>query len=831
MVSLTCVLSAVGSSAIIDILVLGPVGSAFSRVSGAFQPDDLVIVEGPADLVDGAVVDDLASRRRRGGAGQRSCGPATGSLTCLELADSAGSCFCGGAAAPRNGDTLMARIVLPKRRGPAIYLGATVLVGVILVLTVYRSGEGATEAEAKRWASAQLYTLTRAEESLRNELDYKIRAHLNNLPEAVPSLTDPALESLLNSFDDQQIFLRRYDKEGESVYEIPKGSARVPQLLPEDLATSLGWAEEEVNALDSLIELEKPTSARTRGLLRYTVPIWSSDPRPEPRGMLCLWFQSSWMFRQRLQTLLPESYSFALYAERGMEESDVLPSIVYHSADPSLEHSDSPASRAFVQALLDDTKMLEGVDFKYDVSIPRRTGGWRKEVVAWAPVGMVAGKRQLILGMSTPYDVAVEYTQRSFLMQMGLLALGLLLLGVGLHYFQRVRQEAITGELGQGPHSALRRYREVFAENPTAMLVCNEDARVVDCNYSAERWIGFSRQEVLGLVLTDVFEEDSIQPLWESLLREGNLHASDVHLVRQEDKTPRLSEVWGRNIGDHWILMAHDVEKRRDLEQQVARLRRIDSMGALTLTLAHDFNNLLGQVQILVSNLRADVPPGSEMNGGLEAIETKIDDASVLVGSLLTFREGVIADEQVWLEPVLRDFVIHRRRVLPEGISLVFNMRGEMPSVWITPYSLRRVLDNLCVNACDAMPYGGTLTVHCYGRTIAANQATEQLPADQYAVLEISDSGTGMKRDTLDNIFEPFFTTKEKGNGLGLWTVYNVIRRTGGLVVPTSRLGKGSTFTIYLPHRPPKVDGARKRHPGPPQNGQLHDVQDPEDES
>jgi signal transduction histidine kinase len=348
------------------------------------------------------------------------------------------------------------------------------------------------------------------------------------------------------------------------------------------------------------------------------------------------------------------------------------------------------------------------------------------------------------------------------------------------------------------------------------MLILDEQANLIDCNHSAERLIGQSRHDSVGVPLADLFEADSIGPLWASLREKENLHIRDAVLVRRADLQPILVEVWGRLIGDHWILMAHNVEQRRELDQQVARIRRMDSIGSLASTLAHDFNNLLGQIQILVSHLKSEAPPGSELEGDVGAIEKKVDDATQLVSNLLASRETVASREPVWIEPVLKEFAADQPKVLPDRIRLSVDVRSDMPSIWITPHALRRVLDNLCRNACDAMPYGGTLTLRAYGKRIDASSSTEQLPADHYTILEVSDTGAGMSREVLESIFDPFFTTKGQGQGmgLGLWTVYRIIRRVDGLIQVHSRVGKGTQFTIYLPHRAPKPKDAHRSRIG-----------------
>jgi signal transduction histidine kinase len=160
------------------------------------------------------------------------------------------------------------------------------------------------------------------------------------------------------------------------------------------------------------------------------------------------------------------------------------------------------------------------------------------------------------------------------------------------------------------------------------------------------------------------------------------------------------------------------------------------------------------------------------------------------------------------LEQLLKEFVANERKVIPQEIQLEITIDEEAPAVWITPFALRRVLDNLCRNACDAMRYGGELRIRLFARRLTAVQGADRLPPGHYAVIEVSDTGVGMSHEMLDTVFEPFFSTKGQGSGtgLGLWTVYKIIRRAGGVVHVRSRLGKGTRFTIYLPNTKPHED-------------------------
>jgi PAS domain S-box-containing protein len=436
----------------------------------------------------------------------------------------------------------------------------------------------------------------------------------------------------------------------------------------------------------------------------------------------------------------------------------------------------------------------------YQLTLPSVNEGDRVEVVSHVPIFLRWG-----VGMSTPYEHvhANASGQRLMLITLGSVALGILAAAVVFFVIQVVQRER---ELKAVEAS----YQGLFAENPTSMLVLDEEGRIIDCNFSAVKLLGLLPKDAKGKLIFEIFTPESVGPLWKALAEQGNLHAIDVRWKRQDDGAETVAEVWGRRIGDRWMLMAHDVGERREFEQQMARLKRMDSMGALASTLAHDFNNLLGQIQIMVSNLRADFPPNSEAAVDLLAVEGKVEDASQLVAGILAFRENVVSAEPVHLEPVLRDFVAAQRKVLPEGITLASSIDSDLPSVWITPQGLRRVLDNLCKNASDAMPDGGMLSIRCTRRHLETTDAKQGLSAGVYAVIEVGDTGMGVSEATLEKLFQPFFTTKAggRGTGLGLWTVYKIMRQIGGDIRVQSRIGRGTRFELMFPHHPPTAENS-----------------------
>lgn len=708
---------------------------------------------------------------------------------------------------------------------PRVVRVALVVIAVALVGNValaWWSGQGIPSQVARLEGYDQLKLVRQARDGLERYIG-DIRSKIRDLASEKGIITpggtvadQMALDRVLTNKDLAEVQIRRFDPQGEQLLALPVMGQRFARPTASDLQELLDWAKsidplrrEEDVRLD-VVTIPTGNERQTTIALRYCTPVWKADSTRAFDGILTMWVSSDYLLTQYLFPLVKaQSYVFAVQSEIAEEERSLI--LLRHSAEPDWIRGGGKDADAFLNALTNNTRMFDEAGDDHDlVAIPQRDGRERKEVIAFASTILLPYR--WTLGLSTPYEVVIEpYSpyQRSMLLQV-LLTVGVLIILIGLLYYQRQRLQSEAREQRRRQLREMQHdYRELFAENPIAMLVINDQQQLADCNYSAERLLGISRQEAFNARLSDLFENSSLQSLWQSLQERGYAHARDAELVRSVDQTTVVVEAWGRRIGDHWVIMANDVEHRRDLERQIARLRRMDSMGSLASTLAHDFNNLLGQVQILVSNLRADLDPScGAVEGDLAAIEEKVDDASQLVANLLAFREDVVSKDPVWLETVLREFVANERKIIPHEIHLDFSVTEEAPPVWITPYALRRVMDNLCRNACDAMRYGGELRIRLSSRRLDSQHDADQLPAGLYAVIEVSDTGVGMSPEMLDTIFEPFFSTKGQGSGtgLGLWTVYKIVRRAGGAVHVRSRVGKGTRFTIYLPNAKPQED-------------------------
>ena len=343
-----------------------------------------------------------------------------------------------------------------------------------------------------------------------------------------------------------------------------------------------------------------------------------------------------------------------------------------------------------------------------------------------------------------------------------------------------------------------------------------------ECNDTLARLHGFaSAPQMEGLPLRDLF--DINQPknlaLTQEFLRAGYLVFDGESVKIGADGHTRyflnnvsgvvangfLVRVWGSQ---------REITEQRRLEAQLRQAQKMEAIGRLAGGVAHDFNNLLsvihGYTELLLRRFRKADPGRREA----EQVLTATERAAALTQQLLAFgRKQVLVPRVLDLNSVVKDMDHMLRRLIREDIGLIIRTDPELWLVRADPAQMEQVIINLAVNASDAMPHGGLVTLET--RNIQLDRAvSRQDPAlrpGRYVLLSVTDVGIGMDPETKARIFEPFFTTKElsKGTGLGLATVYGIVQQSGGHISVYSELGKGSTFNVYLPRAEGKLEAAR----------------------
>lgn len=330
---------------------------------------------------------------------------------------------------------------------------------------------------------------------------------------------------------------------------------------------------------------------------------------------------------------------------------------------------------------------------------------------------------------------------------------------------------------------------------------------------------------------TDSFNEihpedrDRIKAIFEETVRTGVGQRAEYRFVIQ-DGSIRFIESQGSVIRGtegkpaNVVVVSRDVTERKNLEQQLLQSQKMEAVGQLAGGVAHDFNNLLtiinGYSQMLLDGLGADKPGRS----GLEEIRKAGDRAASLTRQLLAFsRRQVLAPQVLDLNAAVADISTMLQRLIGDNIQLATVQCVGLGRVKADPAQIGQVIMNLAVNARDAMPHGGKLTIETSNVNLDESYARSHagVKPGPYAMLAVSDTGIGMDTETRSHIFEPFFTTKgKKGTGLGLATVYGIVKQSGGNIWVYSEPGRGTTFKVYLPSVEEEMvtsySGARRAH-------------------
>jgi two-component system cell cycle sensor histidine kinase/response regulator CckA len=287
---------------------------------------------------------------------------------------------------------------------------------------------------------------------------------------------------------------------------------------------------------------------------------------------------------------------------------------------------------------------------------------------------------------------------------------------------------------------------------------------------------------------------------------ETGLSAIEVRGIKSAGGEERMAELFASPMGGQAILYLVDVSEQKALETKFAQSQKMQAVGQLAGGVAHDFNNLLtviiGNCEFLLMRHQAGDPSFKEIN----EVHQNALRAAALVSQLLAFsRKQTMQPKVLALGDVIGELAQMLRRLVGEGITLNVERESDLWAVHADEAQLGNAIINLVVNARDAMPSGGTVAIRTANQTVTQSSAlgTAIMPAGDYVRIEVSDTGTGMSKEIQSKIFDPFFTTKPigQGTGLGLATVYGIVKQSGGFITVDSEVGKGTAFNIYLPRR------------------------------
>ncbi len=354
------------------------------------------------------------------------------------------------------------------------------------------------------------------------------------------------------------------------------------------------------------------------------------------------------------------------------------------------------------------------------------------------------------------------------------------------------------------------RFRQLFEYGSDALYLHDLDGRIVAVNRQACEMLDYSRDELLGMPVFDIVSSllrQDLEASWDSM-RPGDFRSVEaVHRRKDGSEVPvdvrtTMLELDGRR---RVLAAVRDLTERRRLEQQLLQATKLEAVGQLAGGIAHDFNNVLtairGHCQLALEEIDADDPLHRE----LTHIDRSAARAAELVLQLLAFsRRQVLQPRAVHPSEIVRGMQPMLRRVIDENIVLEVTKDDDVGLVWVDPGQLEQVVLNLVINAKDAMPSGGKLEIELRNEHVAERieeDFAEPVDPGSYVRLSIRDTGEGIAEDVLPRIFEPFFTTKPvgKGSGLGLATVYGIVKQSGGSIQVRSMDGGGTKFDVRLP--------------------------------
>jgi PAS domain S-box-containing protein len=360
------------------------------------------------------------------------------------------------------------------------------------------------------------------------------------------------------------------------------------------------------------------------------------------------------------------------------------------------------------------------------------------------------------------------------------------------------------------------RYRLLFEQGPPAAISA-PDGRFVDVNDGCLALTGYSREEFLRLRSADLHADPDKASLSSSFLSSWQGLENEAP-IRRKDGSVFFGTVNVFPVSKDLVLgQIIDVTERKDLESRLRQAQKMEAIGTLAGGIAHDFNNIIQAILGYASLLKGRFGDDEEVSTQLDAIEGASLRAGELTRQLLGFaRRGKLEVRPTDLNGVVQKVVAMIRPTFDRSIEIRTAFSSEPASVEGDAGQLEHTLLNLCINARDAMPDGGTLRIETSNVTLAEPEGyggAKAQPGD-YVSLSVSDTGTGIPEENLPRIFEPFFTTKEqgKGSGMGLAMVYGIVKNHGGWIDARSAAGRGTTFRILLPAAP-SIPAAPPAHP------------------
>jgi len=386
------------------------------------------------------------------------------------------------------------------------------------------------------------------------------------------------------------------------------------------------------------------------------------------------------------------------------------------------------------------------------------------------------------------------------------------------------------------------RYRELFENANDFVYIVDLDGRFLSVNKAVESICGYTREELLEKRLDDIVAPEHAQISWQ--MREAKISGGqettvyELDIIRKDgsrftlENSTRVMKENGKAIGFQGV--GRDVTERKRLQEQLRTAQKMEVVGRFAGGIAHDFGNVLTIINGYCSMILNRVKVDDRLRSEIEGIQRAGQRAAGLIRHLLGFSKGqIFRPRLIRVDIALAEMQEMLERLVGEDVRLNIEVPRDIGAIRFDPIQLEQVIVNLVLNAKDSMPSGGRVTISAKTKLVEKSltpQPEDNVPGE-YVCLNLSDTGHGMSQGVLSQIFEPFFSTKENGTGLGLSTVYGIVRQSGGHILASSELHVGTTFTLMLPRIEEPIDYLEIKEAGRPPGGteRILLVEDQED--
>lgn len=370
-----------------------------------------------------------------------------------------------------------------------------------------------------------------------------------------------------------------------------------------------------------------------------------------------------------------------------------------------------------------------------------------------------------------------------------------------------------------------RLYADLYDQSPDIYLSVDEQHTIVRCNRNGADLLGTKPEEIIGKPFESLFVEERRAALTEALNRmfeEGKgLRDGEEQILMRDGRSMYVSlnsslVTDDRGTSSYARIVARDISERKMMEAALLHAQKIDSIGNLAGGVAHDFNNILASILGAASIIRRRVSTSQPLAKYVEIIETASRRGSSLTRQLLTFaRKTETFTKPVNINAIIQETLQLFERSVSKEITVRTDLTDETTLVNGDEGQIQQALLNLFLNARDAMPDGGTLAVSTRVTVADAHTPSQFLSfkPGPFVLITVSDTGTGIRREIQNRIFEPFFTTKDQGTGLGLSVLYGVAQNHGGFINLDSEVGRGATFSVFLPRASTQRQAVTRRGP------------------